>query len=90
MDFKDAYHASNCINYLHQVVQYIDAELGLSYMRLTLTYVASRSLYKPETVRILDMLPLSTKWLNIQLRRQQCRSADSSHWIDNEPQVPIP
>ena len=88
MDFKDAYHTSNCINYLHQVVRYMDAELGMSYMRLTLTYVAFRGYYKPKTARILDMLPLSIKWLNIRLRRQQRRSADSPRWIDNEPQVP--
>ena len=67
MDFKDAYYTSNRVNYLHQVVQYMDAELGMSYMRLILIYVASRGYYKPETARILDMLPPSIKWLNTRL-----------------------
>ena len=73
MDFKDAYHASNRVNYLHQVLWYIDADLGMSYMRLTLIYVASRGYYKLQTTRILDMLPPLIKRLNTRLWRQQFR-----------------
>ena len=86
MNFKDAYRASNRVNYNKQIVQYMDAELGMSRMRATLTYLANQGYYQPESARILDLQPPPIRILNTrQARRKRTNSnRDAPQWIECE------
>jgi hypothetical protein len=90
MALKDAYRATNRVNFTKQLLAYLDADLGMAMMRLNLTYLALNGFYVPESARILDLLPHPIKLLNTrQARRKRLlRNPDIPRWIDNPPHVP--
>ena len=90
ISLKDAYRASNRVNFMEQILSYLDADLGMSMMRLNLTYLARNGFYVDETARILDLLPPPMKRLNTRRARRirQLRNPGTPRWIDSPPHVP--
>ncbi|KAF8415264.1 hypothetical protein EV426DRAFT_666012 [Tirmania nivea] len=79
VSLKDAYRSTNWVNFTKQLLAYLDTDLGMSMMRLNLTYLALNGFYVPDSAQILDLLPPPIKLLNTwRVRRiRQLRNPDS-------------
>jgi len=76
---KNAYRATNRVNFVSQLLAYLDADMGMSMMRLNLTHLALNGFYVPASTRILDLLPLTIKLLNTRrARRTRQNNTDTS------------
>jgi hypothetical protein len=89
MSLKDAYRATNRVNFIPQLLAYLDADMGMSMMRLSLKHLALNGFYVQESARILDLLPPPIKLLNTRRARQKRQNNPTApRWIDCQPHVP--
>jgi hypothetical protein len=54
-NIKEAYRASNRVDYIKQMLWHNDRTTSLDYMKHTLMYLASKGYYDKDTARVLGM-----------------------------------
>ncbi|KAF8416331.1 hypothetical protein EV426DRAFT_541377, partial [Tirmania nivea] len=57
MSLKDVYHSTNWVNFIKQLLAYLDADLGISMIRLNLIYLTLNGFYLLDSAQMLN-LPL--------------------------------
>jgi len=75
-NIKEAYRASNQVQYEEQMLWYNDRHTGIAYMVQTLEYLALSGIYDRDTARVLGMQTRNERLLSTRVARHRERGPE--------------